>query len=428
MLKAQVFRRSFSLFNRVPASRVIRAASRNGHQTIQIQRVHIRKPLISRSLLIGTCVTSASLYAFLRWLEDDDDEGGAKSHPAKDGRPQDGKWEVVQAGDEDDDEDEDEDEDEYDDSLLFIPTGFSRPRPREFYRGSDPEWQEFVRIAPDRSRMDRVRGELVALVRSLATNNPAWERRLGKINPNAGSAWIEYTFPDGPPIEYERPGIELTEDGTLRRSTRPVHEFHHHQLSNALWPAPAATAVYDDAKRRAWRLWRNFKIYVGWEKKHSISDFNQMLSGPGGAMFPYIPKPLDSPNTKSPDPLSPSPTPPTDGGPQQRTTAPSDHSPRKDPSTTLSDATAKLTKISVPLPAVNSGILRQQYAILRQPYKPQPPRGTFLVTGLVEIIGQKARMTLDVSAAYDPRIGKFVTLDAKMRSLVNFRQEPKGGP
>jgi len=63
-------------------------------------------------------------------------------------------WEV--AG-QDVDEDEDEDED-YDDTLLFLPTGLSRPRPKTFYRGSDPEWQEFRKLASDRPRAEKIRG------------------------------------------------------------------------------------------------------------------------------------------------------------------------------------------------------------------------------------------------------------------------------
>lgn len=54
-------------------------------------------------------------------------------------------------------EEDDEEEEEYDDALIFLPTGFSRPKPRTFYRGSDPEWQEFRKLATDRPRMEKIR-------------------------------------------------------------------------------------------------------------------------------------------------------------------------------------------------------------------------------------------------------------------------------
>lgn len=42
--------------------------------------------------------------------------------------------------------------------LLFLPTGLSRPKPKSFYRGSDPEWREFRKLATDRPRVDKIRG------------------------------------------------------------------------------------------------------------------------------------------------------------------------------------------------------------------------------------------------------------------------------
>jgi hypothetical protein len=55
-------------------------------------------------------------------------------------------------------EKEDDDE-EYEDALLFLPTGFSRPRPKTFYRGSDPEWQEFKKLATDRPKVEKIRSK-----------------------------------------------------------------------------------------------------------------------------------------------------------------------------------------------------------------------------------------------------------------------------
>jgi hypothetical protein len=74
---------------------------------------------------------------------------------------------------EEDDEDEDE---ETDDAILFLPTGFSRPMPQTYYKGSDPEWQEFRKVVVDRPRVDKIRSaqshELVepTVANSLQTN------------------------------------------------------------------------------------------------------------------------------------------------------------------------------------------------------------------------------------------------------------------
>jgi hypothetical protein len=49
MLKAQVLRRHFSLYNRVPYARIARSAARDGHESVIIHRVRIGRPVFSRS-------------------------------------------------------------------------------------------------------------------------------------------------------------------------------------------------------------------------------------------------------------------------------------------------------------------------------------------------------------------------------------------
>jgi hypothetical protein len=49
MFKAQVLRRNFSLYNRVPYSRIVRSAARDGHESVTIQRVRISRPIFSKS-------------------------------------------------------------------------------------------------------------------------------------------------------------------------------------------------------------------------------------------------------------------------------------------------------------------------------------------------------------------------------------------
>jgi hypothetical protein len=49
--------------------------------------------------------------------------------------------------------------DELQDS-LFIPLGWTRPCPRTYYKGSDPEWQEFAKLSTDMGRQNWIRGQL----------------------------------------------------------------------------------------------------------------------------------------------------------------------------------------------------------------------------------------------------------------------------
>ncbi|KAF2261827.1 hypothetical protein CC78DRAFT_619021 [Lojkania enalia] len=440
MFKAQILRRSFSLFNRIPSQHLIRSAARDGHQNIQIQRVRFRRHFFTRSRVLGTTFALFAGYELLRYIDIplDEEEEEVKRRARR--RELRNKVRDVADGEEDDrqeEEEEDRDDEEDSEALLFFPTGFSRAKPRTFYKGSDPEWLEFVRIAPDRKRIERVRGELIGLVRDIAAKNPQYKRRLGNINTKKGAIWVEVKFPDGPPIEYERPGIELTEDLEFRRATRPVHDMHHKRLANLLVPTAVANSVYADSKMRLGKQWQAIKKYFGWGESKQDKNTPMQITvtpTPSSALQEPVPKP--PPTTPSKVPAS---TPPDSETQQQQTppsAAPSESLDSKQPAAPLEDPFYELKGFKLPSPSaavtIDLSAFRQTF---RKNYKPpwtnvmdDPPRGTFVVSGLIEIIGDKAKMTLDVSAAYDPKIGKFVALAAKTRSIVDYKQKPKGGP
>lgn len=60
--------------------------------------------------------------------------------------------------------DEEEDEEEQSgEALIFLPTGLARQKqPPIFYKGSDPEWQEFKKLSKDPARIKKIKGEYVA--------------------------------------------------------------------------------------------------------------------------------------------------------------------------------------------------------------------------------------------------------------------------
>jgi len=96
--------------------------------------------------LVGAVAVGAAFYGISRYI----------SISVEVEEVNDAGWTTV--GREADDEDEDDDE-EYD-AILFIPTGFSRLQPKRFWKGSDPEWQQFKKLATDRPRIDKIRGAI----------------------------------------------------------------------------------------------------------------------------------------------------------------------------------------------------------------------------------------------------------------------------
>ncbi|KAF2705170.1 hypothetical protein K504DRAFT_460436 [Pleomassaria siparia CBS 279.74] len=418
MFKTRIIRRSFSLFNRAQQNtRFAQNAARHGYETVQVQRVRFRKPLFSRSKLIRFTIGASGTYASIGWLDYKLDEIMGPKRETEKVREKRAR------------RDKEKDPDDAGEPLIFLPTGLSREKPRSYYKGSDPEWQEFVKIAPDRVRLQRIRGELVSIVRNGATKNPQYASRLGKINLTAGMDWLEFKFPDGPPAEFERPGIELTEDGIVRKTTRPVNQLIHHRLDHIFMPTAAAKSLYVDAERKLRRSWRDFKVYMGWEEKRKIERLRTTTSLSRLPTNPQAPTSTTASTTPppssptAPTPNSQQPQPPTSVSPPSKESAPSTEPP--DPVyERFGLALPKPTALTLDLTTFRQAFHREQHLMND---KLQPPRGTFIVSGLIEIIGDKAKMTLDVFAAYDPKVGKFVMLKPRTRSYTPYSQRPRGG-
>lgn len=314
-----------------------------------------------------------------------------------------------------DEEAGEEDDEEYDDTLLFLPTGLARPKPKTYYRGSDPEWQEFRKIARDRPRIERIRAELVKIVRETMTKVSWCEARIGKVDLGKGKIWVEVTFPDGPPVEFERPGIELTEDLQWRKATRPVEEAHHRRIEKLLYPTVAANALYDDTLRKGAQTWKIFKTYIGWQEQ-TKAETTEDLARRWAAASPFTKVDLGPSRTPTTTPGSP---------------ASANETQRAAASSSQSTSESLLGTFALPDPKkVTLDLAQFRQDLQKNNMKPnlQPPRGTFVMKGLVEVYGDRARITFDVSAAYDPVKGQFVTLDMRIWNFVEHRQAPKGGP
>jgi hypothetical protein len=115
---------------------------------------------------------------------------------------------------------------EEDHKPLFIPfpgtTKQLKPKP---YRGSDPEWQEFIKFGKDQKLAQRVRGqwstfltfeptlthhveELANYVQQVALRHPVLAIRCGK-QMKLRRYWLDVDFPQHAPPEFERSGYVL---------------------------------------------------------------------------------------------------------------------------------------------------------------------------------------------------------------------------
>lgn len=253
---------------------------------------------------------------------------------------------------------------------------------------------------------------MASIIRNLFAKSPQYVAKAGKIDTNKGNMWVEFKFPDAAPDEYERPGIELTEDLEWRKATRPVEAAHHHRLNRILYPKEVANALYQDTTKKAGRVWKDFKIYMGWSQESKTEAVQQLVQR-------IAANPQSSANRTTS--LTPSPF---------STSAKDTQQPGTPPSAAPMDGPAKDLGFVLPDPKKLTLDLSQFRADFRKTFKQYPlivPRGAFMVLGLIEIYGERAKLTLNVHAVYDPKQGRYVGMHFTPWNFVELRQLPKGG-
>lgn len=302
---------------------------------------------------------------------------------------------------------DDNDDDEYaSESSTFIPLTWATKQPRTFYKGSDPEWQTFVSIARDKPRHAAIQSELVRMVYTGALQHAGIARQLGE-DAQVGKYWLDISFPDGPPPEYVRSGLEIG-DGYVAWSSQRVSAEQHWRTARALWPTAALGGVWATVRVLAGMQWRRTKEALGWgEEEASFGGRSGVGGGVGGSSAAQQ---MDSAAAVVSSASSP----------QQQTTN-----------------GKKLPWPTVPLPTPHTPtdlpialhVFSHTLSKAWQPAKMEPPRGTFIVQGLVEVRGHRGRILFDVQSCYDPRgTGRFIVVNASVRGFKKWRQAPKGGP
>lgn len=128
---------------------------------------------------------------------------------------------------------------------------------------------------------------------------------------------------------------------------------------------------------------------------------------------------------------------PPEGGPGVDSTPESKTSDSIPAKSTSSPAATDAGRVLPPLPSLpqpGEGLNSAVSAFMRtlaktwRPAGIPPPRGTFLVSGLVEVRGQHALCVLDVRAAYHPKFSRWEAIAIDIRRVQPRQQAPRGGP
>ncbi|KAF4624467.1 hypothetical protein G7Y89_g13704 [Cudoniella acicularis] len=282
-----------------------------------------------------------------------------------------------------------EEEDEEIHKPIFIPfPGTTKQLKPRVYRGSDPEWREFVSFSKDRPLQERVRDELAQFVKKVAEKHPIIKAKAG-TQLKLRRCWLDVDFPLHGPPEFERSGIEISDD-TISWVTMPVDSLTVFRIRQVLWPSALVQS-----------FWNFGKVLFVEDSKRLAGMFGLRPSPP--------PLTIDQLMAHSPQmirgPL------PKDGPPQN---ALGDKTKSMVSATTKTGLTGK-DSTEVEGPKVDIAIAAHQHfsrAImafrtkLAQTWRPAPnfpPRGSILFSGMVELESAKAYLVFDVKAAWDPK-------------------------
>ncbi|KAK5113065.1 hypothetical protein LTR62_003644 [Meristemomyces frigidus] len=419
--------RNFSL---VPRRKRPDTLYRAGGEPVRYQAVRFRRPpfftwrrAVTTALYFG--VGYAYMTLIFRYLDVEIEivEGEEVKRDGQEGQAAEGE------------EDENEDDILYTlDDSTFIPMTWATKLPRAFYKGSDPEWQEFVKMAKDKARQKKIQNELVTIVYTGTMKHPIIHRQLGK-DPKIGKYWLDITFPDAPPQEYERYGVEIGDD-FIAWSKQKVSQENQWRLTRALWPKAAAESLYATTKVLGGIQWRRMKQALGWEGKDPTAP-EERYKLALDLMEKRSEQAKGVGKTQTPDGTTSSALTTTTTTTSQTTSNPSSSSADLNPS---NEKNAILPWLPMPsqAPGLNSVTSSTDLPIALHtfshslqkhwnPHNREPPRGTFVVQGLVEVRGARGRMIFDVQSCYDPKAGKFVNVQAAVRGFKKWNQAPRGG-
>lgn len=237
--------------------------------------------------------------------------------------------------------------------------------------------------------------------------------------------WLDVKYPDGPPPEYTRYGIEITEE-YISWVQETIPHSHYVQLRHLLWPTAVYAAVYNGLEMFSRLQLVKVKRFLGIPLSHKDNHISAVSKIEAGRLqMEAVQARIDSRKEESDSQrqqLEKQFHEPKDSAkpsipflsPRSNTTSPS--SPPISPVTANSDI------------VLSWKIFLQTLAIMWQRSRlDDQPKGAFYVVGEVAVRGDRGWVRCDVKAAYDPKAAKIVYCICSVRYFWEHKQRPKGG-
>ncbi|WXC54894.1 hypothetical protein SNK03_000869 [Fusarium graminearum] len=291
-----------------------------------------------------------------------------------------------------------------DEPLLFLPFPFTTEEVKQpLYRGSDPEWQTFVKISQDKKLLQEIKNGLANEIKRGVERNPAFNKLLGG-EVAVRKFWLDIIFPPAPPPMHYVSGIMIDEDGIFW-GDRPIDSLAANFLAKALYPKALAMGCW---------------TFISFLSKQVAQDIAKSigLSEPDAPESAWQHVPVNSlPGTM----------------PQQTPRVVVKHDAKAHPAhlppgfnEILGAAFGPDAKLD---PRLQAASLAGAFAFLRywKPTKTLPSRGCIKVDGIVELKGKTAVMAVLVAGYYDPKTRQYVAVQTRLKHLMQLRQRPAPG-
>ncbi|RYO98082.1 hypothetical protein DL764_007212 [Monosporascus ibericus] len=338
---------------------------------------------------------------------------------------------------------------------FFIPLPFTTKQVEPLpYRGSDPEWQTFIKISKNPTLLRDIESKLATICRMALEAHPGVMHKYGK-DPKVVKYMIDIVFPSKPPPTFVRKGfapppfspmsprkltcsrIAIDEEG-ISIEEHPVSSLDVFRVRRILWPSALAMSLWSftgalmrqNATAAAKALGYEPKQQPTMTMQQTMERIHQQLQKPQPKTDSKAPSSL--PSTKSQVFQGSSADPTSPGAPASTGSSPAGVG---GPLPAAPNAAAGKQKSAREIYGVKMAqehtngpwrAFKQRLVQTWRPLRDYPPRGSISVSGVVELDTPRARITVEAFAWWDPKTQKFDgrSLVLRWRSIRPKTQNP----
>ncbi|KAJ8124918.1 hypothetical protein O1611_g8722 [Lasiodiplodia mahajangana] len=326
---------------------------------------------------------------------------------------------------------EEVEEEEDDDEPLFIPfPGFTRTIEPLPYRGSDPEWETYVKVSRNEALLISMRARLADMACATVARHPVLCARFGK-DVKVARYWLTIQYPFRPP-----PTLSIGGGNGITWAEQPVDPVAVSWTRQALWPSAVTLSLWSFTNALLRQNVTAIANFFGYESQtdpisnmqQAIEKINRQITRQPGKPSPALPAPPSQDRTG--EGSSGSSLPPVDKQSTGSTTTPEtlgrgasmgDAVPTVPSAKDMYMIRTAQEHTSGPWDKFKQSLAKKWRAPMSY-----PPRGSIRVSGLVEIDSPHYALMVDCVGWWDPQTEKYDlrTLTLQLRGVRPKKQSP----